>query len=410
MFFLLIMPMTMATADEIQLQDGRVIHVRSFWEKDDKIMFERYGSVVGLPTKLVREVRSNQTIFETVQNLQTWRDPILGMEFVWIPAGCFDGQTKPAGTKTEVCTDGFWMGKYEVANSQFRRFWPSHNSQAYYKKMFLGEDDQPASNVSGEQALKFAAWFTEQHEGKVSFKLPTESEWEYASRGGSESRFFWGDDADQACYYANFKDASWKRLNRWATGAGSNSCYDGYIASSPVGSFKPNHFGLFDILGNVSEWCVDSNAVRGGSFVEAPDHPPTVQQNPDDFSSKQPWFGFRLIMQKKKSGSFEIVQTFNQYGGQTKKLIDLEKDKNNEKGVRSILYFYDGEGKLVKQEVHFGKKYIIRNGITKKVYFPNKREVHYAAEVSSQKGYNKVTTYKKSNFKSILSALNLIDE
>jgi formylglycine-generating enzyme required for sulfatase activity len=413
MIILFAWPAGMVAADEIHLRDGRVIQTRSFWEKNNKIMFEKYGNVVGLPTKIVKEVRSNEAQIETEQTVQTWRDSILGMEFVWIPAGCFNSKAIPAHMRTDICTDGFWMGKYEVANSQFRQFQSSHNNAAYYKKMYLGDDEQPACDVSGKQAQEFAAWLTDRHEGKIKFRLPTGMEWEYASRGGSDSSFFWGDGADQACYYGNFRDASWKRLNRWATDVHADSCYDGYIASAPVGSFKPNGFGLFDILGNVSEWCVEHDAVRGGSFAEDPDHARIVPQNPVEFNLKQLWFGFRLVMEKKAVGGFEIINAVNQYGGKTKKskkLIDFEKDKNYEKGARSILYLYNREGKLMRQEVHFAEKYTLRSGITKKVYFPNKCEIYYAAEVSGQKGYNKITTFKKSDFKSILSFLNLIDE
>ena len=81
--------------------------------------------------------------------------------------------------------------------------------------------------------------------------MPTEAEWEYAARAGTKTARYWGNDPDEACGYASVFDPQAKREFGWDWP--SHSCDDGYKVTAPVGSFKPNAFGLFDMLGNVSE-------------------------------------------------------------------------------------------------------------------------------------------------------------
>ena len=203
-----------------------------------------------------------------------WRDPVTGMEFVWIPAGCFQmGQTNAEKRQLiqeigeenyknyceselprhEVCVDGFWMGKYEVTNVQFRKFRSSHDSGAYEGHSLNG-DDQPVVMVSWEDAKAFVDWLNRKGNGK--FSLPTEAEWEYACRGGSSSVRYWGDNSDDACRYANVHDTTSKGAFEKFTWP-NHSCNDGYAVTASVGRFQANDFGLYDMLGNVWEWCED---------------------------------------------------------------------------------------------------------------------------------------------------------
>jgi formylglycine-generating enzyme required for sulfatase activity len=198
------------------------------------------------------------------------------MEFVFVPGGCFQmGQSSEekqqliavAGQETydkyykdelprhEVCVDGFWLGKYEVTNGQYRQYQSGHDSKDYKGKSLNGAS-QPVVEVSWEDAQGFARWLSEQS-GK-GVRLPTESEWEYAARGGTSSIRYWGDDGShsQACGYANVHDQTSKRVNTDFTWD-AHSCDDGHAVSSPVGSFRPNGYGLHDMLGNVWEWCSD---------------------------------------------------------------------------------------------------------------------------------------------------------
>ncbi|HMK61530.1 MAG TPA: formylglycine-generating enzyme family protein [Dissulfurispiraceae bacterium] len=192
-----------------------------------------------------------------VQAASTYTDPIAGMEFVGLKGGCYemgdsvgdgDPNERPAH---EVCVSDFSMGVYEVTNAQFRKFKADHNSGSY-EGLALNGDKQPAVFVSWEDAIAYAKWLS----GKTGqkFRLPTEAEWEYACRASTKSSRFWGNNPDDACVYANVADSTAKkRWSRWTTFA----CDDKYAVSAPVGSYKPNAFGLYDMLGNVWEWTQD---------------------------------------------------------------------------------------------------------------------------------------------------------
>lgn len=192
---------------------------------------------------------------------EIWKDPVTGMEFVRVPGGCFEmgspsgeaGRDRDEGPVHEVCVDGFWMGKTEVTNAQYRKFKSNYNS-GDYKGYSLNGDDQPAVYVSWEEAKFFAKYLTGQGDGGYYFRLPTEAEWEYACRAKTSTARFWGDDPDASCGYANAADLTAKRQwSYWET----NECDDGYEVTAPVGSFRPNSFGLYDMLGNVFEWSED---------------------------------------------------------------------------------------------------------------------------------------------------------
>lgn len=201
---------------------------------------------------------------------QGFTEPITCMEFVWVPGGSFQmGQTdlekddliKAIGRAKfdkycaselpchKVYVDGFWMGKYEVTNIQYRRFKSDHDSKVY-QGFSLNDDKQPVVEVSCEDAAAYAVWLTSKSGRR--FRLPTEAEWEYACRAGTTTVRFWGDDPDLACAYANVGDLTAR--NEWPVWIVHN-CEDEFIVTAPVGSFLPNSFGFHDMLGNVWEWC-----------------------------------------------------------------------------------------------------------------------------------------------------------
>ena len=191
---------------------------------------------------------------------KTFRDSTTGMEFVWVPEGCFEmgspsweiNHQSDEGPVHRVCVDGFWMGKYEVTNAEYRRFKSGHDSKSY-KGNSLNGAKQPVINVSWEDAVAFAKWLSAK--STKTFRLPTEAEWEYACRAGTTTARFWGEGESLACRYANVNDLTSKKVNKfsWA----NFSCDDGYVVTAPVGSFRANGFGLHDMLGNVWEWCSD---------------------------------------------------------------------------------------------------------------------------------------------------------
>jgi formylglycine-generating enzyme required for sulfatase activity len=251
-------------------------------------------------------------------------NPAKTMEFVWIESGCFQmgspdseaGRNDDEGPVHEVCVDGFYMGKYEVTNAQYRQ-WKREHDSTDYKGHSLNADEQPAVLVSWEDAREFADWLTDQSGGQAAFRLPTEAEWEYAARAGTTTARFWGDDPDKACAYANVHDDTSDQAFDWAWSP--HDCDDGYAVSAPVGSFRPNAFGLYDMLGNVWEWCADSyvasyagapadgsargnlddekaKILRGGSWVDSADNCRAACRPASEPGSRSSNGGFRVVL------------------------------------------------------------------------------------------------------------------
>ena len=86
----------------------------------------------------------------------------------------------------------------------------------------------------------------------MNVTLPCEAEWEYSCRSGTQSRFFWGESKKEIGQYANLADVSYK--NESPNGLYTLETNDGYVCLAPVGQYLPNAFGLYDMLGNISEW------------------------------------------------------------------------------------------------------------------------------------------------------------
>lgn len=159
-----------------------------------------------------------------------------------------EGRFSDEGPVHKVCVDGFWMGKYEVTNAQYRKFKPKHDSSDFNGKSLNG-DTQPVVNISWKDASAFANWLLEQNSGKGIIRMPTEAEWEYAARAGMQTAYSFGNNVSQLGQYAWYRDNSSSQTH-------------------PVGEKKPNMFGLYDIHGNVWEWCEDA---YHDNYTDAPD-------------------------------------------------------------------------------------------------------------------------------------------
>ena len=168
------------------------------------------------------------------------------------------------------------VGKFEVTFDQ----WDACTADGGCKQVdddALGRGDRPVINVDWAAAKTYVAWLSKKT-GKT-YRLLSESEWEYAARGGTTTAWFWGSIADgfgdpEACLFANTHDHSCRQENRgfnWL----EHPCDDGFTKTAPVGQFKPNPFGLHDMLGNVREWVEDCH----GSYKDAPRDGAPAQSN-----------------------------------------------------------------------------------------------------------------------------------
>ncbi len=181
----------------------------------------------------------------------------------------------------------FALGVYEITQQNWQScvFSKKCDVIEYDKR---GGDHFPIANVSWIQAVQYVEWLSDKT--KFDYRLPTEAEWEYAARAGSDRSRFFGLREGNVCHYGNVYDQSaygelgydWEYV----------PCSDGYVQAAPVGSFLPNKFGLFDMLGNVWEWTEDcasatsrgirtdseaimkgdcsQRAFRGGSWLSQP--------------------------------------------------------------------------------------------------------------------------------------------
>jgi formylglycine-generating enzyme required for sulfatase activity len=196
-------------------------------------------------------------------------------EMVAIPAGSFmmgspdgeDDRNEHEGPQTKMNIRAFSMGKYSVTRGQFAEFIQAtgyqparkcfaevgngkfdETRQANWKDPgFEQTDRDPVVCVNWEDATAYVEWLS-QATGK-HYRLPSEAEWEYAARGGATTSRIWGDDPDDACDYANAADAQLKKKYDWKT----VDCNDGYVYTAPVGKFKPNKLGLYDMMGNTRQ-------------------------------------------------------------------------------------------------------------------------------------------------------------
>ncbi len=210
-----------------------------------------------------------------------YTDTLTGMKFIYVKGGCFDmGDTFGIGYDDEtpvheVCVNDFYIAKYEVTIEEFKMFVSDTGYKTDAEKEgsgktinnyatrlidkkgadwrnpgFYQNNKHPVVLVSWNDAVAYVEWLSSKT--GMKYRLPTEAEWEYATRsGGKRYKYSWGNENHQY---------------NIANGSLSNELYpkfqiwdgdDKYIYSAPVGSSKANELGLYDLTGNVSEWCSD---------------------------------------------------------------------------------------------------------------------------------------------------------
>ncbi len=268
---------------------------------------------------------------------------------VTIPGGCFqmgshqfELNRNTDETRHRVCIKRFQMAVNEVTVAEFKSFvkatnyitdaeidfqargcWSYDESQKEHwswqpwanwinpLKIKLN-DNNPVTCVSFYDIAHYITWLN-----KITghtYRLPTEAEWEYAARAGSNNLYFWGNNPDLSCRYANTADLSEFLSLKWPE---TNHCHDHFFFSAPVKQYLPNKFGLYDILGNVWEWtcseyqkeyqgqeqqCIKNEeerpvfiAVRGGGWNAGPSRIRLAYRNWESPWVRMTTWGFRLV-------------------------------------------------------------------------------------------------------------------
>jgi formylglycine-generating enzyme required for sulfatase activity/predicted Ser/Thr protein kinase len=223
----------------------------------------------------------------------------------------------------------FGMGVFEVTLGEFREFvngtqrkitgctvydgsWHERADLSWSDVGYPQSSTHPVACVSWRDARDYTTWLS--HKTSQHYRLASASEWEYAARAGSEAARPWGSDTEAACKSANVADLSAaQRYPGWKV----HPCNDGYVYSAPVGSFAPNAFGLYDMLGNVFEWVEDcwhpdyqgaptdgspwvagdcsQHDMRGGSWFTAAPSVSVAARNRFEDTYRSNSVGFRIV-------------------------------------------------------------------------------------------------------------------
>jgi formylglycine-generating enzyme required for sulfatase activity len=180
-----------------------------------------------------------------------------------VTRGQFRRFVSAAGYRTEAETGRLGGWGYDRASGKFKgptwdpktgkRTGGARTAFSWKDPGFAQTDRHPVVNVSWNDARAFCRWLARRSGPKA--RLPSEAEWEHACRAGTTTRYFFGDDPEELAEYANVLDGTFRR--HFPRARGAIKAEDGYVFTAPVGSFRPNPFGLFDMHGNVWQWCAD---------------------------------------------------------------------------------------------------------------------------------------------------------
>jgi len=248
----------------------------------------------------------------------SWKLPYFSIPMSWIAPGRYtmgspveeNRRIPNEDNSTDAHFDrGFWIAQYEISQSVYRQIAgesPSH---------FSG-DDLPVESVNWEQAMEFCRRLTEFErrggrlpEGYV-YRLPTEAEWEYAARAGTETPFSFGSLANPSM--GNFQGS-------YSPERTEGDSPDNRYGTLPIGSFEANDWGLFDVHGNVAEWTLDlfwdrhpggsetnpyndekgrGHPLRGGSWEDSAHRVRSASRSGIPASSRRNSIGFRIVLSR----------------------------------------------------------------------------------------------------------------
>lgn len=268
----------------------------------------------------LNKIRSNFFLFVSVflifagcqneKNFESWKDPVTGIEFILIPKGHFVMGPDSAQTIQQVTiSHDFWIGRTEITRKQWQKIMGTVELHPEKPSPFSGSDSRyPMVSISYSDVQHFLDKLN-----KISpehyFRLPTEAEWEYACRSGTTTPFAFGSQISDTLVNYNAEIPSSYSESGINTGH-----------PLPVGSFRPNAFGLYDMHGNVWEWVSDWYApysseetsdpegpktgklkiIRGGSWYFGADQ---VMSSTRRSHAPELWgfsTGFRIVAEKKK--------------------------------------------------------------------------------------------------------------
>ena len=179
-----------------------------------------------------------------------------GPTMVVVPAGQFQmgnnaGPPSERPAHTVALTQPFGVAKYEITVAQFQKF-VAQTKRNVDSRIYKLAANVPVAYISYKDAVAYTQWLSEQT-GKT-YRLLTESEWEYVARAGSQASYAFGNDPLKICEYANIGDlAAKKKFRSWLV----TNCNDGQVRPGVGGQYKANKFGLHDMYGNVAEWVLE---------------------------------------------------------------------------------------------------------------------------------------------------------
>lgn len=276
--------------------------------------------------------------------------PIQAGSFLMGSADSEKGRETDEGPQRKVTIAAFWMGAYELSRDEFDVFYKDENTSdnstvdaitkptPQYIDLTWGmgkEGGYPVNSMSQYAALMYCRWLY--NKTGDFYRLPTEAEWEYACRAGSTTRFYYGDDEKQLGKYAWYKDNSEEKYQK-------------------AGMKLPNAWGLYDMLGNVSEWTLDHydekrmagmgalsdnpfvepqkahypKVIRGGGYTEEANDLRTANRSKSDplmnrrdpqipkskwWLTDAPSVGFRIVRPLVQPSAEEINEFFKKYLG-----------------------------------------------------------------------------------------------
>lgn len=244
----------------------------------------------GLAAVGYQQVAKRQQLLMRLDDLETVTNGI-GMQLVRVPGGSFTMGNEEYGPPRQVQVASFYIGAFEVTQAQWQ-------AVMGYNPSLFKDPRRPVENVTWLEVQGFLEALN-RLEGTNKYRLPSEAEWEYAARAGSQTRFFFGDDAGQLRRYAWF-------------GADSRT------GTVPVGRRLPNPWGLYDVYGNVWEWVQDcwhddyagapddsrvwgggdcsQRVVRGGGWANRVDYLSSAVRGTYEAKFEDPSNGFRVVM------------------------------------------------------------------------------------------------------------------